>query len=70
MIAEVTGSIFIGSSADCSVGVGNLIRGKSYRKDSEGGYELECLDGEWISVHDVIEIEARYTDSTYIKWKE
>ena len=54
---EVKEPVYLGSSADDSVGVGYMIRGSEYRR-TEDGYELLCLDGEWIEVFDVIRVSS------------
>ena len=78
-IVKVEGSIYLGSSADDSVGIGYMIRGKSYTRTNEG-FELECFDGEIIKVYDVIEIKTNMCElddesidspgTTIIRWVE
>lgn len=53
--AEHTESIYLGSSAEESIGIGNMIRGTEYR-GTEDGWEIKLFDGEWLPVYDVVEI--------------
>ena len=54
MISEkIEETTYLGSCADDKYGIGNMIRGKGYKKTSEG-FEMECLDGEWIKVYCVV----------------
>ena len=70
MSNEVKGRVFIGSSADDSIGIGYILQGSKYNKTSEG-YELLCEFGgvsQWVNVYDIIEVESKLTDSTYINY--
>lgn len=47
--------VYLGSSADDSIGVGTILKGTAYRNTDEG-YELQLEDGRWIEVYDVIKV--------------
>ena len=54
--ATHTDKIYLGSSRDDSIGVGNLIRGTEYRR-TDSGFEILLFDGEWLPVYDVVLIK-------------
>ena len=69
MIENIDDTLYLGSCADDKYGIGNLIRGRTYRR-IEGGYEMECLDGEWIAVYYLVRLTpgANQSSSTTITW--
>ena len=47
---------YLGSTSECSIGVGSMIKGVDYRYHLNDCFEILTPEGEWIECYDVVRI--------------